>query len=87
MHFLEDCVADQTQDVVQGLVDAEGEMIVREALDLLPEKERFVIEKYFLEGLNLRQIGIELGVTESRACQLRKSGVNRMQKMVGLRAA
>ena len=87
VHFLEDCVADQTQDVVQELVDAEGEMIVREALELLPEKERFVIEKYFLEGLNLRQIGTELGVTESRACQLRKSGVKRMQKMVGLRAA
>ena len=87
VHYLEDCVADQTQDVLQGLVNAEGEMIVRDALSLLPDKERFVIEKYFLEGLNLRQIGSELGVTESRACQLRKSGVKRMQKMVGHRAA
>ena len=62
-------------------------MIVRDTLELLPSKERFVIEKYFFEGLNLRQIGTELGVTESRACQLRKSGVKRMQKMVGQRAA
>lgn len=87
VHFLEDCVADQNQDVVQNLVDSEGDRIVREALTLLPEKERFVVEQYFLEGLNLRQIGVALGVTESRACQLRKSGVKRMQKLVKQHAA
>ena len=87
VHFLEDCVADQTQDVVQNLVDLEGDRIVREALTLLPEKERYVVEQYFLAGLNLRQIGTALGVTESRACQLRKSGVSRMQRLVKQRAA
>ena len=87
VHFLEDCVADQTQDVVQNLVSTEGDRIVREALTLLPEKERFVVEQYFLQGLNLRQIGLALGVTESRACQLRKAGVNRMQRLVKQHAA
>ena len=87
VHFLEDCVADQTQDVVQNLVDIEGDRIVHEALTLLPEKERYVVEQYFLGGLNLRQIGTALGVTESRACQLRKSGVSRMQRLVKQRAA
>lgn len=87
VQFLEECVADTTQDVLQHLVDDEGEMAVRDALCLLPEKEQFVVEKYFLEGLNLREIGAELGVTESRACQLRKSGIKRLQKMVSQRAA
>ena len=87
VQFLEDCVADQTQDVVQNLEDLEGNQIVRGALVLLPEKERFVVEQYFLEGLNLRQIGLALGVTESRACQLRKSGVKRMQRLVKQHAA
>ena len=87
VHFLEDCVADQNQDIVQNLVDNEGDQMVREALTQLPEKERFVVEQYFLKGLNLRQIGVALGVTESRACQLRKSGVKRMQKLVKQRAA
>lgn len=87
VQFLEDCVADQTQDVVQNLEDLEGNQIVREALVNLPEKERFVVEQYFLEGLNLRQIGLSLGVTESRACQLRKSGVKRMQRLVKQHAA
>ena len=87
VQFLEECVADSTQDVLQHLVDDEGETAVREALSLLPEKEQFVVEQYFLSGLNLREIGAELGVTESRACQLRKSGIKRLQKMVAQRAA
>ena len=72
---------------LENLVDIEGDRIVHEALTLLPEKERYVVEQYFLGGLNLRQIGTALGVTESRACQLRKSGVSRMQRLVKQRAA
>ena len=53
----------------------------------LPEKERFVLQHYFIEGLNLREIGEALKVTESRACQLRKSGIARLQKILVPRAA
>ena len=35
---------------------------------------------YFLQSQNLRQIGSVLGVTESRACQLRKSGIEKLQR-------
>lgn len=85
--FLEACVADKTQDVVQQLIADEGESLVYDAMTQLPEKERFVLQHYFIEGLNLRQIGEALKVTESRACQLRKSAIGRLQKMLVPRAA
>lgn len=69
----------------------EDEWVAREltdemitAIGNLPEKERFVITKYYLESRTLKDIGSELGVTESRACQLAKQGTVRMrQRLIG----
>jgi RNA polymerase sigma factor for flagellar operon FliA len=80
--FVEECIADESQDIVQQLIADEGEHIVQQAMESLPEKEQFVLTQYFVESQNLREIGELLGVTESRACQLRKSGIRRLQKML-----
>lgn len=56
------------------------------AITHLPEKERQVVTKYYLESMTLKDIGAELGVTESRACQLAKQGTARMrQRLVARR--
>ena len=44
----------------------------------LPEKERIVLQHYYLQNFNLKQIGDQLGVTESRVCQLRGQAVKRL---------
>ena len=51
---------------------------VAEMLEKLPEKERMVIQHYYFQNLNLKQIGEQLGVTESRVCQLRGQAVKRV---------
>lgn len=45
----------------------------------LPEKERTVIHLYYLHNMNLKQIGEQLVVTESRVCQLRGQAIRRIQ--------
>lgn len=52
---------------------------VKDAVTNLPDKERTVVTLYYLKGLNLKEIGESLGVTESRACQLRGQGVKRLK--------
>jgi RNA polymerase sigma factor for flagellar operon FliA len=47
-------------------------------VDRLPEKEKLVIQNYYLQNLNLKQIGDMLRVTESRVCQLRGQAVKRI---------
>lgn len=47
-------------------------------MDRLPEKEKLVIQNYYLQNLNLKQIGDMLRVTESRVCQLRGQAVKRI---------
>lgn len=48
------------------LPQAEEEMMAKQALDLLDEKERAVVILYFVWGFSLMEIGHVFGVTESR---------------------
>lgn len=80
--YLETCVADTETSVVDEVIEQENEIRLQEAMQRLPEKEQMVLRLYFIEDQNLREIGSEMGVTESRACQLRKSGVSRLQKLL-----
>lgn len=49
------------------------------ALKGLPEKEQLVLSLYYDEGLNLKEIGEVLGLTESRVSQLRTQSILRLR--------
>ncbi|WP_018994974.1 RNA polymerase sigma factor FliA [Thioalkalivibrio sp. ALJ2] len=53
------------------------------ALGDLPERERLVLSLYYIEELNLREIGAVLGVTESRVSQIRSQAVIRLRARLG----
>ena len=58
-----------------------GEMKQRlaEAIDELPEKERMVLTLYYYEELTMKEIGLTLGVVESRVSQIHSSAVVRLR--------
>src|SRR6201991_2420442 len=67
-----------------------GEMKQRlaDAIDELPEKERMVLTLYYYEELTMKEIGLTLGVVESRVSQIHSSAVLRLRSaLAGLRAA
>jgi RNA polymerase sigma factor FliA len=43
---------------------------LRQCLMTLPERDRLVLTLYYYENLTLREIGVVLGVSESRVCQI-----------------
>jgi RNA polymerase sigma factor FliA len=66
-----------------------GEMKQRlaDAIDELPEKERMVLTLYYYEELTMREIGLTLGVVESRVSQIHSSAVLRLRTaLAGLRS-
>jgi RNA polymerase sigma factor for flagellar operon FliA len=58
-----------------------GEMKQRlaDAIDELPEKERMVLTLYYYEELTMKEIGLTLGVVESRVSQIHSSAVIRLR--------
>lgn len=66
-------------DPLFQLLESEKVEFVSRALDRLPEKERLVITLYFYEELNLKEIGEIVGVTESRASQIRSRALLRLK--------
>ena len=54
-----------------------------EALDVLTEKERRVIELYYYEEMTLKEISRILDVSESRVSQLHTKSLTKMKKIMG----
>jgi len=52
---------------------------LRDAVQLLPERQRFVIVGYFLEGKTSQDLARFLGVTESRVSQLRSEALRNLR--------
>ena len=72
----------KTQDPLNKILGSEKVSLIARALDRLPEKERLVISLYFYEELNLKEIGEILGVTESRASQIRSRALIRLKNFL-----
>jgi RNA polymerase sigma factor for flagellar operon FliA len=75
-----------------GSVPTEPEILsvmkeqLREVLEELPEKERIVLMLYYYVEMTMKEIGLKLGVDESRASEICSSAVVRLRAVLaGLR--
>jgi RNA polymerase sigma factor (sigma-70 family) len=57
----------------------EDREMVRQLLTLLDPEDAEVVERTFLHGVSLKDIGAERGVTESRMCQKRNEAIQRLR--------
>lgn len=68
-------------DLIHDAVErSERQGALQAALDALPSRERFVVSRSYFEERPLREIAEELGVTESRVCQLRAQALARLRR-------
>lgn len=69
------------QDPIEVIEDVlAASQIATKVLAMLPEKLRYVMHKKYFEGMDLVQIGKELGVTGSRACQMHTQAVKMIRE-------
>lgn len=62
------------------LRNASAKDILRKHIDELPEKQKLVLQLYYFEDLNLKEIGRILEVTESRVSQLHTQAIDRLKR-------
>ncbi|MFY9176259.1 MAG: FliA/WhiG family RNA polymerase sigma factor [Caldicoprobacterales bacterium] len=56
--------------------------ILSEFIDVLPQKEKMVINLYYYEELTLKEIGMIIGVSESRVSQLHSKALIKLKNML-----
>ncbi|WP_294374503.1 FliA/WhiG family RNA polymerase sigma factor [uncultured Clostridium sp.] len=61
------------------LEDKEKVEILAQAIELLKEKDRMILNLYYYEGLTLKEIGKVLDVSESRVCQLHSRAIRNLR--------
>lgn len=74
-----DTVKDSAADAFEQLEEKQTRRNLAKAIDKLPERERQVVALYYLEELNMKEIGEVLGVSESRVSQLRTQAIVRLR--------
>ena len=73
-------IQDRAPGPEEALVAAERLGYLRDAIAELPERARRVVTGYYLEDRQLTEIAEELGVTQSRASQLRSEGLDLLKE-------
>ncbi len=66
-------------DPALQLADHRFRQALVRAIEHLPEREQHVMSMYYEHDMNLREIAVVLGVTESRVCQLHSQSVARLR--------
>lgn len=66
-------------DALALLELAEVKGLLARSISRLPDKERTVVNLYYYEGLTLKEIGVVLGLSESRISQLHTKAILRLR--------
>ena len=74
--------ADEEPDAFDRLQSSELRSHLIDAIQSLPERESMVLQLYFVEELNLEEIGQVLGVGAARVCQIKKAALQKVRKML-----
>ena len=87
---LSDIYTDQSLAFMDTLGDAEDEVqatelkkLLRESLDALNEREALVLQLYYVEEMNVYEVGDVLGVTTGRVSQIKKAAVDKLRARMG----
>ncbi len=78
--------APETEDPLRQCMQGQLRTRLVAAIESLPEKERLVLTLYYFEELTMKEIGLTLGVVESRVSQIRAAAVARLRNDMGTTA-
>ena len=81
-HTLGDTITDTDLEPSEELEQRELHAYLRDAVQLLPPRQRLVVIGYFLEGRSSGELARFLGITESRVSQLRSEALGMLRDAI-----
>lgn len=73
---------DDSANVVEFCFQAEKKQMLLRALKTLPERDQLILNLYYFEEMNIREIGAVLGVSEARISQLHGRCMRRLREFL-----
>lgn len=78
-----DWFASEEPDAHEILARDRMQKAIAAVVKTLPEREATVLQLYFVEELNLEEIGQVLGVGAARVCQIKKAALDKLRGKLG----
>lgn len=74
--------SDESEAIEDRIINEELLESLRKAIARLNNREKQILSLYYYEGLTLKQIGLVLGITESRVSQLHTQIILKLKRMI-----
>ena len=74
-----DWFADDAPDAFDNLARSDLRRAVAAAIGDLPEREALVLQLYYVEEMNLEEIGQTMDVGAARICQIKKAALDKVR--------
>jgi RNA polymerase sigma factor for flagellar operon FliA len=75
-------IADQDSNVLEKMVSDENRQLLQESISELDDRRRLILSLYYVEEMNLKEIGAIIGVNESRVSQILKVTVTDLRAKI-----
>jgi len=75
-------LCDQLEDKSNNLYSIEERIGVKEALNKLKDKEKYIVESRFIYGKTQMELSEELGISQAQISRLEHSGIENIKKMI-----
>jgi len=79
---LSESIVDESANVVDFCFQAEKKQMLLRALTRLPERDQLILNLYYFEEMNIREIGAILSVSEARISQLHARSMRRLRELL-----
>lgn len=77
------CFADTSADPEECAVEKSRQAMISKEIAKLPDREQQILQMFFFEEMNLDEIGLCLGVSAARICQIKKSAMDKLRARLG----
>ena len=75
-------LADQLEDKKSNLIGIDLNLSLKDAINNLKEKERYIISERYLFGKTQMELATELGISQAQISRLEKSGLDNIKRQI-----